>query len=558
MLRLTIAMIGLLILCLSSMAEVPNIINYQGRLTDSEGTAVDDGNYTITFRICTTPEGLTLTLWSSGPRVINAEDGFVNYALGSNVPIPDSVFNASNRYLGITVSPDPEISPRTRLVSSPYSYTALKSDTAMNIQDDIVDSSKIKDGTIVDADINSNADINPTKVAGIAMTLSDNQTVSGSKSFTGYHSTFLNTDHVAFYDSVMIVENDGIVIGTESVEPSPTDLVQVSRDYNSSETVMGIRSTISNEGDAAVYGIYGNAGISIASTKSTYGVYGVSESENQYKYGLYGKGAASYYSLGDSSHVYGVMGVGYYGENAVGVAGLSSAGHVSYGVQALASGGDSVNIGVRAEAVYGAWLNVGVYGTASDGTSSDVGVYGLNPSSTGDYGGYFYGNLHATGSNTKAGGGYKIDHPQDPENMYLIHSDVSSPEMKNVYDGVIELDASGEAVVELPSYFESLNENFRYQLTPIGSSMPDLYISQKIEDNRFVISGGKPFMEVSWQVTGIRKDTFARLRAPEVEVVKDVKDQGLYQNPELFGYGKEKAIDYKYHQINSNGEEYIE
>jgi len=118
--------------------------------------------------------------------------------------------------------------------------------------------------------------------------------------------------------------------------------------------------------------------------------------------------------------------------------------------------------------------------------------------------------------------------------------------MKNVYDGVIRLDANGEAMVMLPSYFESLNENFRYQLTCIGDYAP-IYISRKIENNRFAIAGGKPFMEISWQVTGIRKDAFSKSRPSEVEVVKDVDEKGRYMNPELFGYGIDQAIDYENH-----------
>jgi hypothetical protein len=44
---------------------------------------------------------------------------------------------------------------------------------------------------------------------------------------------------------------------------------------------------------------------------------------------------------------------------------------------------------------------------------------------------------------------FRIDHPLDPANKYLNHSAVESPDMKNIYDGVVTLDADGEAVVEL-------------------------------------------------------------------------------------------------------------
>ena len=47
--------------------------------------------------------------------------------------------------------------------------------------------------------------------------------------------------------------------------------------------------------------------------------------------------------------------------------------------------------------------------------------------------------------------------------------------MKNVYDGNVELDDKGEAWIQMPDYFEALNREFRYQLTPIGGPAPSLF-----------------------------------------------------------------------------------
>jgi hypothetical protein len=226
----------------------------------------------------------------------------------------------------------------------------------------------------------------------------------------------------------------------------------------------------------------------------------------------------------------------------------------AYGVRGYATGGEDENYGVKGTASGGKGYRYGLHAEAS-GTDSCYGVYGARNNSVQDYAVYSYGNLHVTGTSTKGGGGFRIDHPQDPENMYLSHSDVSSPDMKNIYDGVVKLDADGEAVVELPPYFDALNENFRYQLTPIGASMPGLYIAQKMEKNRFIIAGGKPFTEVSWMVTGIRKDNLAKSKSIAVETLKDTDKQGRYQNPELFGYGIEKSVDYEHLQNNPEAEE---
>ena len=80
----------------------------------------------------------------------------------------------------------------------------------------------------------------------------------------------------------------------------------------------------------------------------------------------------------------------------------------------------------------------------------------------------------------KGGGGFRIDHPLDPANKFLSHSFVESPDMKNIYDGVAKLDSEGEATVELPDWFEALNRDFRYQLTPIGEYSP-LFVRSKVE-----------------------------------------------------------------------------
>ena len=53
---------------------------------------------------------------------------------------------------------------------------------------------------------------------------------------------------------------------------------------------------------------------------------------------------------------------------------------------------------------------------------------------------YFYGDVSITGSLSKGGGGFKIDHPLEPDKKFLSHSFVESPDMKNVYDGNVELD----------------------------------------------------------------------------------------------------------------------
>lgn len=145
------------------------------------------------------------------------------------------------------------------------------------------------------------------------------------------------------------------------------------------------------------------------------------------------------------------------------------------------------------------------------------------------------GNLSIAGNISKAGGSFKIDHPLDPSNKYLYHSFVESPDMMNIYNGTVVLDAEGRASVTLPDWFEALNRDFRYQLTAIGAPGPNLYISQEVTNNHFEIAGGKPGGKISWQVTGVRHDAWAEAHRIPLEVGKTGVEKGKYLHPELFG-----------------------
>jgi hypothetical protein len=139
-----------------------------------------------------------------------------------------------------------------------------------------------------------------------------------------------------------------------------------------------------------------------------------------------------------------------------------------------------------------------------------------------------------------------IDDPLDPANKYLSHSSVESSEMKNMYDGNVITDASGQAIVELPEWFESLNRDFRYQLTVIGQ-FAQAIVAGKIADHRFTIRTDKPNVEVSWQVTGIRQDAWANAHRIPVEEQKNARERGHYLHPELYGAPEEASIAWSRH-----------
>ena len=138
---------------------------------------------------------------------------------------------------------------------------------------------------------------------------------------------------------------------------------------------------------------------------------------------------------------------------------------------------------------------------------------------------------------------FRIDHPADPAHKYLNHFSIESDEVLNMYRGNVVADANGEAVVTLPDWFELINRNFSYQLTPIGNAA-NLYIREKLANGKFRIAGAAPNMEVSWVVYAERNDAYLQ-NNPErrqVEQPKEGKANGLYLHPEFYGQPQEKSI----------------
>jgi hypothetical protein len=200
-------------------------------------------------------------------------------------------------------------------------------------------------------------------------------------------------------------------------------------------------------------------------------------------------------------------------------------------------------------------IGIGVQNTNPSGialfadSASGFGTLGLTDHGTGVSGvatdpagwaGFFEGDATVTGTLFKGGGAFRIDHPLDPENKYLSHSFVESPDMKNIYDGVAVFDGAGEAIVTLPDWFEALNGDFRYQLTPMGAAFVP-YIADEITGNQFKIAGGISGRKVSWQVTGIRRDAFANANRIQVEEMKPTAAVGTYLHPESFAQPVEKG-----------------
>lgn len=196
----------------------------------------------------------------------------------------------------------------------------------------------------------------------------------------------------------------------------------------------------------------------------------------------------------------------------------------------LTTAGVTMNGNVQVNGNLGVTGNVGALNASLvNGTQGNFNVSVTTPSLTVNGTGHVFGNLQVDGNLSKGGGSFKIDHPLYPKEKFLYHSFVESPDMKNIYDGTVTTDAEGNATVELPAYFEALNRDFRYQLTAIGQ-FAQAIVSKEISNNHFNIKTDKPRIKISWQVTGIRKDTYAEQYriVPEVDKNNEEKGKLLY------------------------------
>jgi hypothetical protein len=142
----------LLTLLLAASPLAAQQINYQGRLTDANGNAVPDGQYTLRFDIYDAATGGT-RLWGTQTNVADLVQGRFNVVLGPTAPTGGSlvnVFPGGLRYLQITVGPNAPITPRQQMLAAPVALHALVSDTVTN---GAIGTAQLADGSVTAAKI---------------------------------------------------------------------------------------------------------------------------------------------------------------------------------------------------------------------------------------------------------------------------------------------------------------------------------------------------------------------------------------------------------------------
>lgn len=276
------------------------------------------------------------------------------------------------------------------------------------------------------------------------------------------------------------------------------------------------------------YGVYAQAG---GGFTTSYGVFG--DSPARFGVGVYGRtmDSTTSWNLGVIGESRGTQGTGVGGVN-------------------TALTGPTVGVSGQSDSNAGR----GVYGYAASTSGTVYGVAGAKAAGSAGFAVFAQGDVGASGTKP-----FRIDHPFDPENKYLLHYATESPTPQNTYSGSVVTDANGYAWVQLPDYFEEINANFKYQLTVVDDpnsnedSFPLVKVRRPISGNRFQIRSSVPGVTVSWRVEADRNDAYVRAYRPKTEVEKDESERGKLQHPELYGQPKEKGLFYSPYSIERSG-----
>ncbi len=353
-----------LLICVYSFADVPKMINFQGRLTDASGKFVSDGNYSLTFKIYADSTGGS-SKWSETQSVAVSK-GLFNTILGSQTPIPDSIFNYTNTWLGIQVGADPEMTPRQRLSSLGYAYRGAKADTSNYSKDaDKLDGLHASDFSGVGSDYGR---------SGVATDLYEQTTTLTNK--------YVN---VAGPDSVYSTSGTAFT-GRATGGGGPVSGIRGYAENTVGGKSYGVYGFGSNTTIAEAYGVYGSASNNSSGdafggyfatnadgTGSHHGVRGAGySSSSSSTYGLYGTGSNS--STGEAFGVYGWAN--------------SSTGKAYGGFFATSSSGAARHYGIRAEGLGNSdSVTYGAYGLATNYSTGEAygGFFSTSTSGTGDH-----------------------------------------------------------------------------------------------------------------------------------------------------------------------------
>jgi len=528
-----------ILLCITTANAQTTSFTYQGKLTDSNVAAT--ATYDMQFRLYDLPnagQGTQLGATVVKPTV-QATDGIFTtqldfgaavFAAGANVYLEISLRPAGN--MGGYIS----LAPRQQITSAPYAIQSLNAMSAVQLNG-------VAGGQYIqtnDSRLSDNRSPTPGSgnyiQNGTAQQPASSFNISGNGNAGGLLSAPIvvatTQYNIGFSRVLSTAGTDNLFagVGAGSANTTGSNNSFFGRSAGSANTSGAFNSFFgTNAGQANMTGgansFFGHSAGSVntGSLNSFFGTGAGERNTTGDQNAFFGKDAGFANTTGGSNSFFGNF-AGYNNKEGDqntfvgnGAGGLNTAGDFNafFGRNDGAANTIGVNntlIGTDANVAANNLNHATAIGAGALATSNNSVTLGRNVDTV-----RVPGNLVVTGTVSKGGGAFKIDHPLNPQNKTLSHSFVESPDMMNIYNGNAITNERGEATIALPDYFRALNRDFRYQLTVIGQ-LAQAFVAEEVKDNQFKIRSDKPNVKVSWQVTGIRQDKFANEnRIPNTE-----------------------------------------
>ncbi|MDX2360903.1 MAG: hypothetical protein QNK23_08865 [Crocinitomicaceae bacterium] len=510
--------------------QSPQSMTYQSVVRDATDALVASSPVGMQISILqSSPTGLSVYIETHIPSTnIN---GLVTIEIGNGTPVAGSFatidWSAGPYFIKTEMDPNGgttySISGTSQLLSVPYALYAESTGSSFSGNyNDLTNTPLIptttsdltnNSGFITspnDADSDPNNEIQSLQLVGQDLTLSGSNTVTlpaggGNTLDDAYDEGGAGAGRTITVDAgeveIATATASGIALRAENTNTGVAIIADATNASNTFSTIQSSTNSTSNITSAIV----GN------SNAGAWGVSGQVTATATAESGVYGSNLRT-----NGGH--GVLGIGFNG-----VVG-----------QTNQSTGNAV-YGENFDAVLPLGNGIGAAGKGYWGVVGEDRYLG---GVAGAYGVLANGELGATGFKS-----FIIDHPMDPENKFLRHFSTESNEVLNIYRGNAVFNENGEAIVELPHYYEEININPSYNLTPVGG-FAQLFIKEEISNGQFIIGGGTPGLKVSWTVYSQRNDPYMQAH-PEnaaVELEKREGQKGLYFMPDLYGQPDSKKL----------------